>query len=227
MLKSLVALALTAGFVAQPAAAATSDAFSSFNATQGAGGFTYGTFDGTTFTPFGQSTGCSGIISDTVCLNDGSLPAAFKTTSGAHQSGSVIVPADALILHPGPNAGQDSAVVFTAPTSGNYNVALSTFVADNAPTGVNIYAFELGGPDVLLTTLDSSHLSYSISAPVFLTAGDVIGLAVDYDGVYYHDATGVNFTVSSVPEPAAWSMMFIGFGLAGAAMRRRAGLARA
>ena len=139
----------------------------------------------------------------------------------------MIVPGDALILHPGPDAGQDSAIVFTVPTSGVYNLALSTFIADTSPTGVNIYGFELGGPDVLLTTLGSSNLSYSATASYFLTAGDVIGVAVDYDGLYYDDSTGVNFTISSVPEPATWSMMIIGFGLAGAAMRRRAGLARA
>ena len=31
----------------------------------------------------------------------------------------------------------------------------------------------------------------------------------------------VNFEVSAVPEPATWAMMIAGFGLAGAALRRR------
>src|SRR3982751_6414253 len=105
MVKMIVAAALMAG-AALPAAATvtTYDAFTSFNGTQGAGGFTYGSFDGTTFTAFTGDTGCSNKIGGTVCLGD--LPGAFATTTGAHTFGSVIVPDDALILHPGPNAGQ-------------------------------------------------------------------------------------------------------------------------
>ncbi|MBV8594450.1 MAG: PEP-CTERM sorting domain-containing protein [Caulobacteraceae bacterium] len=37
----------------------------------------------------------------------------------------------------------------------------------------------------------------------------------------YYDATGVMQGFGGVPEPAAWAMMLIGFGLAGGAIRRR------
>ena len=51
--------------------------------------------------------------------------------------------------------------------------------------------------------------------------------------VIYADGANlpINYTVTTnattVPEPATWAMMIGGFGLAGAALRRRAGLARA
>jgi hypothetical protein len=227
MFKSMIAATLLAG-VAVPAAATNYDAFTSFNGTQGAGGFSYGSFDGTNFTAFTGDTGCSNKISNVVCLGD--LPGAFASTTGAHQSGTVIVPGDALILHPGNAANQDSAVLFTTPTAGVYSIDFSSFVADNNPSGVNITFFALGLGGTTLTTLDAAHptFSWSTTSPV-LAAGTQFGFAVNYDGVYYNDSTGINFTVhgpdasGAVPEPASWAMMVGGFGLVGGAMRRRSG----
>jgi hypothetical protein len=229
MFKSMIAAAMLAGFAVPAAATTTYDAFTSFDGTQGAGGFTYGSFDGTTFTAFTGDTGCSNKISGVVCLGD--LPGAFASTTGAHQSGSVIVPGDALILHPGPNLGQDSAVLFTAPTAGVYTFDFSAFVADNNPSGVNILLF-VPGTSLPLATLDAGNPTYSASGytAMAVPAGFQFGFAVDYDGVYYNDSTGIRFTVGgpdassgAVPEPASWAMMVGGFGLVGGAMRRRSG----
>lgn len=225
MLKRIATTLVAAAIIAGPAAAVTYDAFSSFNGTQGAGGFTYGSYDGNTFTAFTGANGCASLISDVVCLSDNGLPGVFKSTTGAHQSGSVIVPANALILHPGPNAGQDSAVFFTAPTAGVYSVLVSAFVADNNPSGVDVIGVEKPFPDVTLTTLSAGNLSFSHNYTNFvLAAGDKVGIAINYDGVYYNDSTGLNFTVTSagaVPEASTWAMLIAGFGLTGAAMRRR------
>ena len=43
--------------------------------------------------------------------------------------------------------------------------------------------------------------------------------------VYTFAVTGADAAVLGVPEPATWMMMIGGFGLVGAAMRRRAKLA--
>ena len=216
----LVLAALLAA-TAVPATAVTFDAFGSFTGANPGGAFSYGSFDESTvgFTPFTGDTGCSNKISNVTCLGD--LPGAFKTTSGAHQSGTVIVPGDALILHPGPNAGQSSAVVFTAPKAGVYKLAFSAFVADNNPSGVQIEAFIPGAILQSLATLTAANPTYSITTPFTFTAGEKVGFAVNYDGIYYNDSTGVNYTLTSVPEPASWALMIVGFGMVGAAARRR------
>ncbi|WP_374658790.1 PEPxxWA-CTERM sorting domain-containing protein [Phenylobacterium sp.] len=43
-----------------------------------------------------------------------------------------------------------------------------------------------------------------------------------FQGVW--DFSGSSVTLSGVPEPAAWAMMIVGFGLAGATLRRRTAL---
>ena len=228
MIKTLTALAMMVGLAAAPAAAVTYDAFASFNGSQGAGGFTYGSYDGTTFTAFTGDTGCSALISNVICLGD--LPGAFKSTTGAHQSGSVIVPGDALILHPGPNAGQSAALLFTVPISGIYTYTVRGFVADTNPSGVTIFGIVPGiQADTALATLNGNNLTYNQSFTNFLNAGLTIGLAVNYDGVYFNDSTGLNFTLTrdAVPEPATWALMITGFGLVGVGLRRRAGVTAA
>jgi hypothetical protein len=44
---------------------------------------------------------------------------------------------------------------------------------------------------------------------------------------YFDNVSGLQAGTSSVPEPAAWAMMIVGFGLAGSAMRRQARVGRA
>jgi PEP-CTERM motif len=45
------------------------------------------------------------------------------------------------------------------------------------------------------------------------------------DGIFSDNGGGFVVTIAGVPEPANWAMMIAGFGLAGAAMRRRTKLA--
>lgn len=225
----LTIAAIAATIVAVPASATSYDAFSSFNGTQGAGGFTYGSFNGvSTFTAFTATSGCTALISNTICLNDGSLPAAFKTTAGAHQSGTVIVPANALVLHPG--NGNDAAYVeFTATVAGAYTLSSAFTVQDTNPSGVDIsFFYRVGGVLQFIAPIGSlsaqnTNIPYFNGGP--LGIGDSVGIIIDKQGVYYNDSTGLNLTLSngapSVPEPASWALLITGFGLTGAAMRRR------
>lgn len=225
MIRAFAVAAVLAAAVAAPAAAVTYDAFTSFNGVQGNGGFTYGSYDGSQFTAYTGANGCGPLIPGTTCLSDGGLPGVFKSNSGAYTSGSVLVPGDALILHPGSSAGQSSAVFFTAPTAGIYSVFVSAFVADTNPSGVTVYGLVGGQSDTALVTLGSGNLSFSQNYPFFdLQAGDTVGIAINYDGAYFNDSTGLNFTLTgpgAVPEPASWALLIAGFGLTGAAMRRR------
>ncbi len=226
-MRIVLAVALIA---ASPVAAATTyDAFGSFTGTSTGGAFTYGVLDDTgatpVFTPYNDTPGCAGLISNTICTSNGSLPAAFKSTSGAHTSGTVIVPGDALLFHPGPNAGQSSAVVFTAPTASRYTLSFSAAVSDTNPSGV---VFEAFSPFAVtpVTTLTAANPTFSFTGfPLTLAAGDTVGFAVNYDGVYFDDSTAINVTLTAVPEPAVWGLMVAGFGLIGVAARRRTAVA--
>jgi hypothetical protein len=63
-------------------------------------------------------------------------------------------------------------------------------------------------------TIDSTLTTYTFNA--IGTSFTLSGLASD-DGYWIAD----NFVFDAVPEPASWAMLIAGFGLTGAAMRRR------
>jgi hypothetical protein len=225
------AAALVAGFtlgMAGAAQAVTFDAFTAFDGTSSVSGpFSFGSIDPTTniFTLLGAGN-CAAYISDTVCR--GTLPGVYKTSTGAHVSGSVIVPADKLILHPGDGVnGLLAAIEFTAPTAGNYFFDLTAAQSDtdaHSQTAFVLADFGSGIFGVAGDTLTTSHTSTSFSGGTLLTAGQKVIFAISNDnGSYFDDSTAVSFQVeqSAVPEPASWAMMIGGFGMIGAAMRRR------
>lgn len=226
------AVALGASVSAQ---AVTYDAFTSFDGTQGAGGFFYGTTDGTLggSSLFTSNTNC--VIANSVCLQVGQpssqgdfLPGVYKSTIGANEFGTVNVPGDALVFHPGPEAFNSSTnlesvfVAYLVQTSGLYSVNASFALTDDSPSGVGITGFLLPSGQTASTSLTGPFgTSYSFADTVSLTAGDVVGFYIDKQFQYYNDSTAVNFSLTAVPEPAAWALMIGGFGLVGGTMRRR------
>ncbi len=196
----------------------TYDAFTSFNGVQGTGGFSYGSYDGTNFTPYAASTNC--FIAGSICLQSAAnfdVPGATKSSVASVQYGGVNVPTDRLLVHPG--QGSDAFyVLFTAPFSTTYAVTALFSIQDNTPTGV-LLRDTVGGSAVLNGA--GNAIGYDNS--VFLAAGQTFGFIVENNGFYGNDSTGLNFTLigAGVPEPAGWAMLIAGFGLTGAAMRRR------
>ena len=226
MLKLLAGTVLFGlGLAASPVAAGTYDAFTSFNGVQGAGHFTYGSYvaGAGTFTQFTSTSGCASLISDAACLHDASLPGVFKTTTGAHTSGTVIVPGDRLILHPG-QFDNSAYVMFTAVSANLYDLNAGFSVQDTAPSGVGITYFTIVGGVLNLEfagNLGATAAGFSNFQSLTMAAGDAFGFIIDKGSEYYNDSTGVGFTVTSVPEPATWSLLIAGFALTGFAMRRR------
>ncbi len=65
--------------------------------------------------------------------------------------------------------------------------------------------------------------SETFGGTVSLLAGDTLTFAVNNDGKYNFDLTGLTATIrSSIPEPSTWAMMLLGFAGLGFAGYRRA-----
>lgn len=227
---SIVAAALVMSALgAAPAYAQTFDAFQSFTGTQGAGQFFYGEADpatpntsGTLFTT--SNTGC--FVAAPMCLQrtPGNVPGFVKSLV-AFEQGSVNVPNDRLLAHPG-NDTMQTFLFFLAPTAGTYRVTSSFSIQDDSPTGVGINLIRTtnGGLPLIFTALsqiNAGNPTFNFAGTFNLGASEALGFGIDNAGNFNFDSTGINFRVAAVPEPATWAMMMIGFGAVGASMRYR------
>jgi hypothetical protein len=232
MMRSLLfAVALFAGTAAS---AATYDAFTSFDGVGSStdGAFTFGEFDGTTFTPF-DTVGFSTFPGTLSYSSSGHYyPVAVKTaTGGSYVSNTVTIPSDALILHPGPgpSGGPYAAIRFVAPTAGTYTITANAVQIDRESNTVEAgFLFRGLQSSFDLTPGGSTFLTDKVPTALNTTrtfaSGEALTLLIGNAGNYYFDTTAVNFTVTdSVPEPAAWSLLIAGFVLTGAALRRSTG----
>lgn len=83
------------------------------------------------------------------------------------------------------------------------------------------YSDYAGGP----VDYDSSFTPGSMSSQFVLRPGDGLYGNTYQGGTFVGVWDFANSSVAMVPEPATWAMMIMGFGLAGAALRRRQALA--
>ena len=232
-MKTISVLALVAAVASAPASAVTYDAFTTFNGVQGAGNFTYGSVDDaiTAGALFGASTNC--FIAGSTCLQAApnfDVPGATKSIVASFQYGSVNVPTDRLLLHPGPLSSNGGVfITYTAPVSGAFSLNSTVSIQDINPSGIAaIFRLQSGAAPASFfggASLTMPGQTYNYATTGFLSAGDVLSVVILRDGSYNNDSTGVNFAVSQVPEPASWAMLIAGFGLTGAVMRRRRAVA--
>lgn len=212
--------------------AAASAATYDFAADFGTSVFTYGFGQGGSVTPFAGSfdSGCFG-VANLACRTPGAnnqLPYVGAANDGAAFSvGTINVPANTLLFHPADAAANaDAIVLFTAPVTSIYTLNGTFLRLDNTNGGGNgvlLSAYVNGGfnADFVLPNTPQ-FVSTVVSGSVLLNAGDTIQLNVGNNGEYTYDTTGLQGTISYVPEPGTWSMMIGGFGVVGGAMRRRA-----
>ena len=225
---AVLAMALMTTVGATAASALTYDAFASFNGVNGNNGFTFGYTDSTTLTAFDFSgTGGQCILGGPVCLYstaNGQLPQA----SIGGSAGTVSVPSDAILVHPGNSATLSDFASFTSSTAGafTYKIALKSVGIDTT-NGVGYTPFTVLGGVVTLGTrgvLPTYGSAVTLTGTQTLLPTQAFGVIVDDNGVYYGDSTGLNFTVSdvaAVPEPATWGLLIAGFAMVGYGLRRR------
>jgi PEP-CTERM motif len=147
------------------------------------------------------------IASPSIGFNNG--PAFFDGNVGASANQIILV---ASVF------GASTDLVFTAPTSGLYNFS-GSFTGDQVNIGVNV------------EVLKNSNLLFSSSVTAFgqivpfngslaLIAGDTLRFEVTTGGGLQN--TGLNLSISAVPEPSTWAMMILGFaGIGFTAYRKR------
>jgi hypothetical protein len=110
----------------------------------------------------------------------------------------------------------------------NFRIELASNASFNA-IGFNLYTNAYDAPVVSLYTPGGALIgSYTVpQAPhtlgyFGLTSTTAIGWAVMIVDRGWVENTAIdNVSIGSVPEPASWAMLIAGFGLTGAAMRRR------
>lgn len=158
-----------------------------------------------------------------------SVPMVAKLTGGAESyANTVYHPEGVLNLHPGmtldgSNLDVDAIVRFTATASGSYNYKGFFEALDNNPSGVSITA---GGH--LVPISGAANLGLMITGTptafdytTYLTGGQSIDFRVNRAGQIWNDSTGLSLNIASVPEPASWALMILGFGATGAMLRSR------
>jgi hypothetical protein len=231
----LGASALCASLLASSAGAVVFDAVAEFGSTNPSGVWSYG--ERTAADTFIQFTNyfasCSGNSAISCFMSStpaaGGVPAIHANeTSATTLYATVVHPLGVLNLHPGPNA--DIVLRFTAPTTGDYAYSGFFQALDTSPTGVRLF---VGDSFTDFTGAPASGLSAggvsNFSGSIHLLAGDTFDFAVGPGADYHHDSTGLALTIGpaaprnqgGIPELPTWAIMLLGFGSAGAMLRRR------
>jgi hypothetical protein len=100
-------------------------------------------------------------------------------------------------------------------SAGTYNVSF-----DLANTSGSFSSVDFGGINLLSNVGDSTYTSYLFNVTV--GANSTLSFSFQNTPDYYSlDNVVVELASGTVPEPDTWAMLIAGFGLTGAAMRRR------
>lgn len=98
-----------------------------------------------------------------------------------------------------------STAIYYVPIGAAFNFNIQLTASANAAVGYDY------GTDRFLGNnagADASHTGF-------------LGIDILTPGAVLHSASGADYAIAAVPEPATWSMVIAGFGAIGATMRRR------
>ncbi|MBI1199744.1 MAG: PEP-CTERM sorting domain-containing protein [Phenylobacterium sp.] len=122
---------------------------------------------------------------------------------------------------PGTLVTEGSSDILSSPsigTSSGYNVSLNLFDLPSVSLGAGDYYFALQ----LVSPFHETYLTAGVSGSGGAQSND--GGAIWFDGYRRRSSIAVALydnNVGAVPEPATWALMILGFGGAGALLRRR------
>ena len=141
-----------------------------------------------------------------------SVPAVFQnnnitpfTTPGGQ---AITLAPRALAMHPGPN-GECAVTRFTAPSAGIYQVSGQYYALDSNGTGTNTNVYVMHNTPA--TTYDHSAVVQAVGGNrmssfrvtnISLLQGQTIDFAVEMNGNYYYDTTGLHAVVELCTHPA-------------------------
>lgn len=161
------------------------------------------------------------------------VPAVLGNTTGAATTfGTLTVQTNELLVHPWiDNSGNpvDSIVRWTAPAAGTYDITGFFQRIDNTVGAGDGVTFDLlaGGTSLTSGAIGSSNYNaQTFSYVETLAAGQSVDFAVGPGSNFFYDSTGLNATISTVPEPLTAGLLFTGLATMAMTRRRRAAKAR-
>jgi hypothetical protein len=147
-------------------------------------------------------------------------PSVFNNPSASQQG---VLPAHTAGFHPG-QSDEISHFVWTSPLTGLISLSASFLPVDSG--GTTVYILDNGITIFSAAVFQGTGGSPMFSSMLPVLSGDKIDFAVDFssgpaDMTFFSDSTGLNATITVVPEPSTVALLIVALGMGAITLRRR------